>query len=91
MKILTALLVSLLVSANVSAQDNTTQPAATQAAQTENAPAAAAADPPIAAAHNAGGAKTCQFRGWGCRLKDQSLEIGAHCMCGSHPGVVTTE
>ncbi|CAD6549785.1 hypothetical protein LMG27952_04915 [Paraburkholderia hiiakae] len=89
MKILTALLLSLLVAANASAQDNAAQPAAQQAAQAEAGPApVAAADPPIAAAPGAGGPKTCHARGWNCRLADQSLDVGAHCMCGVHPGNV---
>lgn len=87
MKTLTVLLASLLISATAFAQDNSTQPAQDQAAQSGNAPVVAATADTSAAALPAG-TKSCRTKGFMCHLKDQSLEPGDHCMCGNHPGFV---
>jgi hypothetical protein len=44
------------------------------------------------AAPAAGDNKLCQMmHGHTCHLRDKSLELGAHCMCGDHPGTVGTQ
>jgi uncharacterized protein YycO len=90
MKTLTALLAAFVICSTASAQNVPAQPAAEQPAQTENAPAMATAA--ASAAPAAGDNKLCQMmHGHTCHLRDKSLELGAHCMCGDHPGTVGTQ